>query len=577
MDSVNFDTPSAIARLGSKPVAMSSAIVERQTSRFYSTGSSVYGGNNKQINIKMSSTSYIDPKTMTFNFLLKCGKNVVPESDLGLAIINQATLYVNGAKVSQVDDCSGFLRNLFYINNDSSVVTGPIGTAGGHYRFKTARSTYVNNNDTTIAPVNISATTTYKNFDQGPAQQPNGDGSGSTIFQNPSAITTSCGHINIPEAALWTRQTFLSDGTNNRLLSGYGASKDGRFYSIRCMDIFPGFFGNDQYLPLRNMGNIEIILCLVPNFGQAFLTVPNFTTPANSNAIAHDALVDNNQLASNVQFYELIAPYISVDVVKVNQTLEAMLDQQCAGPEGFGMVFSAWAVSLLSAQYSTNIQLTSSRTFSHVRDSLIFARDTRSLASPFLNSADTYLGTKHRSHRITVGGSSFPLVECDSLSGSLLEVQKMTADLGRTDGGNIIDLNTYAGANPYSQLAGRGYYPNLALNTINGNDNDAKACLLQSASLWASPLSNFCIAQSFEKYISKSKILSGINTKLSSANITLALSLQPLSPVDPSTSYASTLQPYSMDCILGKDLSFHFGVHYEALLLIQNNSVIVQE
>lgn len=574
METVQLNAPAAVARLAEKPVAMSSAIVERQTARFFSSGSSVYGTNNKQINIKMSSTSYLDPKTAILNFTLKCGKNTVPESDFGLAIINQAFLYVNQTKVCEIDNASGFLRNLFYINNDASVVTGPIGTAGGHYRFKTARSTFLNSNDTVIAPVNGTGTQTYKNFDEGAAQQPLGDGA--TIFQNPSALSTSCGYAVLPEAALWTRQT-KTNGTDNRILSGYGTSADGRNYSIRLMDIFPGFFGaGDQYLPLRNMGNIEIVLNLCPNFGQAFLTVPNFTTPANSNAIAHDALVDGSQLLANTQSYEIIAPHISVDIVKVSNTIESILDAQCAGSQGFGMVFSSWEVALLSATYSTSINLTSTRGFSHVRDCLILARDTRSLSSPFLNSCDTYLGAKHRSHRITVGGSAFPLTEVDSISQSLLEVQKMTADLGRTDGSNIIDLNTYVGANPYSQIAGRGYYPNLALNTITGNDNDAKACLLQSACLWASPLSNFCIGQSFEKYISKSKILSGINTKLSSAQITLSLNLQPLSNVDPTVSYASSLQPYAMDCILGKELSFHMGVHYEALLLIQNSSVIVQ-
>jgi len=576
MDSIQFDTPAAIARLGSKPVAMSSAIVERQTARFYSSGSSTYGGNNKSMTFKISSTAYCDPKTMTLNFSLVCGKNTVPESDFGLAMIDQAFLYVNGTKCCETSNASGFLRNLFYLNNDSNVVTGPIGTANGHYRFKTARSTYATNSDTVIAPAfNNSALNTIPNFDAGTAQLP--QGTGAAVYQNPSALTTSCGHFNIPEAALWTRQTNVS-GTDNRLVNGYGVSAtQGRYYSVRCMDIFPGFFSAENYLPLRNMGNIEIILNLVPNFGQAFLTVPNFTTPANSNAIAHDALVDNTQLAANSQTYSIVSPYISCDIVKVNSQLEALLDAQCAGPEGFGMVFSTWDVSLTSAQYTTNIQLNSTRTFSHVRDALVFARDTRTLSSPFLNSCDTYLGSRHRSHRITCGGSSFPLVEVDSLSASLHEVQKMTADLGRNDGSNIIDFNTYVGANPYTQIAARGYYPNLSLNTITGNDNNAKACLLQSASLWASPLSNFCIGQSFEKYISKSRILSGINTRLSSAQISLSLSLQPIATTEPSVDFASSLEPYSMDCVLGKELSFHFGVHHESLLLIQNSAVIVQD
>ena len=148
MDLISSNTEqgitSSITNLRDKPISYGSSIVNRDAGvRFYSTGSSTYNSrSNRQLTIKLSSTSYIDAATACLCFQLKPGSTVgqIPESDFALACFQTATLRSGGRIIEDIQNASDILRPLFYMSNSGEVVK----TTPGHYKFNRVPSAFVN-------------------------------------------------------------------------------------------------------------------------------------------------------------------------------------------------------------------------------------------------------------------------------------------------------------------------------------------------------------------------------------------------------------------------------------------------
>lgn len=581
MEESKMSTPSALSGLSDVPQSMQASIIARTTTRFYTHGSSSFNRKyNKTMNFRLSSTDYVDLSTATLNFKLKTNATYqVPETCFPLAMIDSAVLKINQQDVEKLDEASAYLRQLYWLSNDSNVVTGPIGTAMGDYKFKTKNGTYLKNNSTgvtdatnDIKPIQPLQDSTYKNFGTNSTFGP-----GATQFAvsgNSLDLLTCGGSLTLPEACFWSRQsaTIVDD---NRLVSGQDGS--GRDYSVRVSDIF-SFFKSSSYLPLRNIGSLEISITLT-SYDRCFINVPTFSRTNATIASNLSGLSDADTLAicSN-EDYNIISPYISIDTIQPNLLLVNAIDSRCQTAEGIAMVFDSWSTQTLSQPYGSAMQFTTNKGYSKIRDLCCWLRP-QNLAngSKFLRYDQTYYGTRVLENKVIVGSSNFPLTSTDSTSNRLMELQKVFADHNRSDGSNIIDYNIYTGQNSHITSSSRGYYPSLSLNSVSGVGVDNKACLAQAGCLWAEPNSQFAIGQSFEKFISKSRFLSGINTRLGQSQITVDLKMRPFKDTDPATDYLASTAPNTVDCILGNSgVSALVAVHYEALLLVANGAVSVQ-
>lgn len=581
MENSEMNTPSALTGLSQIPQSMQSSIIARTTTRFYTNGSSSFNRKyNKTMNFRLSSTDYVDLSTATLNFKLQTNARYqIPETCFPLAMIDSAVLKINQQEVEKISDASACLRQLWWLQNDSNVITGPIGTAAGDYKFKTKNGLYLKNNSTgvtdatnSILPVQPLQDSTYKNFGTNSTLGP-----GAINFPvsgNSLDLLTCGGSLTIPEGCLWSRQT-ISSADDNRLISGQDGS--GRDYSIRVSDIF-SFFKSSSYLPLRNVGSLEISLEL-SSYEKCFINVPTFSRVNASLSTNLAGLSDADTLAicSN-EDYNIISPFISIDVVQPNLLLVNDIDAKCQSAQGIAMVFDSWSTQLLSQPYGSAMQFSTNKGYSKIRDLCCWLRPQNiANGSKFLRYDQTYYGTRVLESKILIGSANYPLTATDSTSSRLMELQKVFADHNRSDGSNIIDYNIYTGQNSHITAASRGYYPSLSLNSVSGVGVDNKACLAQAGCLWAEPNSQFCIGQSFEKFISKSRFLSGINTRLGQSQITLDLKMRPFKDTDPATDYLASAATNTVDCILGNSgVGALMAVHYEALLLVANGAVSVQ-
>jgi hypothetical protein len=581
MEDAQMNTPSALSGLSQIPQSMQSSIIARTTTRFYTHGSSSFNRKyNKTMNFRLSSTDYVDLSTATLNFKLKTNASYqVPETCFPLAMIDSAVLKINQQDVEKIDEASACLRQLYWLSNDSNVITGPIGTAMGDYKFKTKNGTFLKNNSSGITdatndikPIQPLQDSTYKNFGTNSTFGPGA--SQFAVGGNSLDLLTCGGSLTLPEACFWSRQS-ASIVDDNRLVSGQDGS--GRDYSVRVSDIF-SFFKSSSYLPLRNVGSLEISITLTA-YERCFINVPTFSRTNSTIASNLAGLSDADTLAicSN-EDYNIISPYISIDTVQPNLLLVNAIDAKCQSAEGIAMVFDSWSTQLLSQPYGSAMQFTTNKGYSKIRDLCCWLRP-QNLAngSKFLRYDQTYYGTRVLENKVIVGSSNFPLTSTDSTSARLMELQKVFADHNRSDGSNIIDYNIYTGQNSHIAASSRGYYPSLSLNSVSGVGVDNKACLAQAGCLWAEPNSQFAIGQSFEKFISKSRFLSGINTRLGQSQITVDLKMRPFKDTDPATDYLASTAPNTVDCILGNSgVAALLAVHYEALLLVANGAVSVQ-
>lgn len=559
----------SIASLRNKPTSYGSSIVSRDAGvRFYSSGSSTYNSrSNRQLTIKLSSTSYIDPSTACLCFQLKTGSLIgqVPESDFGLCF-QSATLRCGGRVIEDIQNANDVLRPLFYMSNSAEVVK----TTPGHYKFNTITGSYLNVDS--VGAVNgagfTGGTSTTPTFDSGTA----GEIPNVAAYFIPNSSTNmlrASGSVITPEGSAWVRQT-LGPETNNRVVSGVDGR--GRFYCVPLKHIF-GLFRSESFIPLRNLQSLQIDLVL-PEYNKAFINPVTYT--------AGGDLVPDTTSFTNVglEDYSIISPYVSIDVVSPSEGTVSLIDNMCASGEGLAILYDSYSTQKQTVQYGTSINLQTSKSYSHVRDSYLFLTPSQiNNGSTCLDLANQYMyGSRVLSHQTCVGSSNFPIQYCDNSAESLFQLKKA---LGHHDApiSSVLDHNMYLGLAPQVDNLDRQFYPSLDVATKQNNDNNYKlASVYQAALLPFAPHSLYCIGASFEKSISKGgKSLSGINTRLTSSQINFNLNLRDIKAVA-NTDVDSAVGRYSIDCIAGRGpITTIACIHYEALLVVQNNSIVVAD
>lgn len=561
----------SIASLRNKPTSYGSSIVSRDAGvRFYSSGSSTYNSrSNRQLTIKLSSTSYIDPSTACLCFQLKTSQlnGQVPESDFGL-IWQSATLRCGGRIIEDIQNANDVLRPLFYMSNSAEVVK----TTPGHYKFNTVSGAYLNVDSAGVVAgaAGNAVTSDTPTFDAGVAGVvPNV--SSVTIPNSSSNMLRASGCVNIPEGAAWVRQSTLNSYEfNNRVVSGVDGR--GRYYCIPLKHIF-GLFRSESFIPLRNLQSLQIDLVL-PEYNKAFINPVTY--------VASGDLTPDSTSFSNVGYedYSLISPYVSVDVVQPSEGTVSLIDNMCASGEGLAILYDSYSTQKQTVQYGTSINLQTSKAYSHVRDSYLFLTPSQiNNGSTCLDLANQYMyGSRVLSHQTCVGSSNFPIQYCDNSAESLFQLKKA---LGHHDASvsSILDHNMYLGLAPQVDNFDRAFYPSLDVaSKQNNSDAYKRASVYQAALLPFAPHSLYCIGASFEKSISKGgKSLSGINTRLTSSQINFNINMRDVKAVT-SNDLDSVVARYSIDCIAGLGpITTIACIHYEALLVVQNNSIVVAD
>lgn len=575
-------------RLYKTPISLSQSVVSRQTVRFNTTGASAFNQSNRAITIRLSSQEYLDPTSafLVFSYKPKV-KGTVPQ-DCILSLFSDARLIVGGRVVESVQNVSELMPSVFIGKTPKEAIQSAYGALAGVDKYTTDKYGYVQvgtgaggpaNAGADLKPLTLGGATTYPGFDAGTANfVPDQAGTSATasINKNSSNLANAYGYTTCSGLTKKYMQSNNLD-VDSGFLSGVQTGL--RYYAVPLHSLF-GFFGISQFICLRNLGVVSVELSLHPTRG-----VLNTWPKALSAGVGgSDAIInladaggdDVEALASAKRDYELQNVYVYADVVQPNASIVQKIDELVMGSSGVSYVFDTWTSSTQNVQYASSVQVQVSRSYSHVRDLVMVARPVDAVSSPFARQDQTYLGSRVRSYRSTIGSSSFPAIEIDNIQLALLECLK---SFGHHTGASssVIDLQNYTGSTGVSHGGScfTGCLENMGVVKAGGVN-----ALFQASCTHTTPPSNFMIAQSYSRLLGEGQnhALSGISTRLSGSIMTLNLQLYDYNTGDSGLDITSGINTSSVDCILGNSpLHITIGIHSEQLLRIADSSVMVSD
>jgi hypothetical protein len=588
-DSVELDLAESL-RLYRAPVSLAQSVSQRQSVRFapQSTSSGFSPLQNKQITIRMSSQSYIDPQTAFLVFQFQTDSVGVIPQDCVLSLFDSCKLVAGGRTLESIANVDSISAAIFYGKTPREAILSGYGQLAGCNKFSNDRGAYlsVGTSTSNVQPINaqrigtgtFEGTTGVPGMDAGATNLvPQGSGTSSTLstIQNTQGFATSFGHSMMPGLAKVYSQDARNDVSSGYLetsgvqLNGNSISSAGsraRYFAIHLSSLF-GLFSNTAYLNLRNMGILSVELTL-GNRG-VLNVLPLKTTDYTNPAVSYedDATV-RSKLTSGVSSFTLNNVFVYVDTVDPNPSLVERVDEMCAGDQGVSIVYDTISTSQFNVNYDTNLNLQIARSYSHVRDLYAVFRPSVLANNPVYSRVDqTYLGTRVKSYSSIIGSSTFPSIAVDSPQQAYLEFCK---SFGHHSGhtASAIDFQAYIGAtgvhSHHTSWTG-------LLTSIAAVRGGGLAALVQSTQSFSAAPSQYIVAQSYERVLGEgAHNLSGISTRLAGSVLSLNLNLKPMD--------ASLVKATSTDCIIGDaTLQCTLAVHCECLLRIANSSIMVAD
>ena len=530
---------------------------------------------------------YLDPTSCYLVFSFKPGRPGVIYQDNILSIFDTARLTCGGRVLESLNNVSELMPTVFYGSTPAEAINSAMGELMGCDKYRTDKYAYVQSGngtgdagqDASLGPLKQGGQNAIPGFDTGSA---NNVPDGGAVIQNSSNLINAYGHTSCSGL---TKKYYCADSLHQNVDSGFvsglhnSASEGERYFAIPLFALFGTFSVSPQFLPLRNMGVLTVELTLSTTRGVMNVVPKTIAANPTSPLLASvDYLTDANciELAKGKAEYSINNCYIYGDVVQPNPSIVEKCDQLVQSSTGISLIFSTWSASSFNVNYTNNLQLQVSRSYSHVRDLVAVFRSADTVSSVFARGDQTYLGSRLRSYRTQIGSSSFPAVEIDNVAVALLETLK---SFGHSTGAtsSVFNLQNYIGHTGVSHSASgfTGLLENIGVIKTGG----APALFQASASHTAAP-SNFCICQSYSRLLGEGQVhaLSGISTRLSGSILTLNLQLRDYLGSDPNTHGDSSLNANSVDCILGKTpLNCVIGIHSEQLLRIADSSIMVSD
>ncbi len=532
---------------------------------------------------------YLDPTSCYLVFSFKPGRPGVIYQDNILSLFDTARLTCGGRVLESLNNVSELMPTVFYGSTPAEAINSAMGELMGCDKYRTDKYAYLQagnglgttGSDDFVCPLKLGAESAVPGFDGGSPNYVSNGGVSVPILKNSSNLINAYGHTSCSGL---TKKYYCANATNQNVDSGFvsglhNSSGTGeRFFAVPLFALFGTFSVSPQFLPLRNMGVLTIELTLSTTRGVMNVVPKTKSGDDKTLVISANYLTDPDciELAKGKADYTISNCYVYGDVVQPNPSIVEKCDQLVQSSTGISLIFSTWSASSFNTNYTNNLQLQVSRSYSHVRDLVAVFRPSDTVSSVFARGDQTYLGSRLRSYRTQIGSSSFPAVEIDNVAVALLETLK---SFGHSTGStsSVFNLQNYTGHTgvAHSSSGFTGLLENITVAKTGG----APALYQASASHTSAP-SNFCICQSYSRLLGEGQVhaLSGISTRLSGSILTLNLQLRDFNDADPNTDGGSSRNANSVDCILGNSpLNCVIGIHSEQLLRIADSSIMVSD
>ena len=344
------------------------------------------------------------------------------------------------------------------------------------------------------------------------------------------------------------------------------------------MKLIMGLCRCNSYFVLRNVGSLLIEITLAP-YEQMFIhTSPLVQDSAgNSTRITADAatLTSNATALAQNRDYVIQSPYMQCDIVRCSDAVVSRVDEMCSSSGGYSLPFETYSCQTTPFQYTSQLSLTYSRAFSKLKDVWTCFQQQESASNLHLSKSDYYMGSRYRSHHLTVGSTNFPVVDVDSPSECWSELLKTFSHMG-TSRGSVVDRATWLGERSEfaeNQFSVAGYMPDIRLANLNN-----EASMRAATGLATQAPSCALFGSSLERVLSQSGATygSGISTRASGMQLTHEFQFQEWSDTSWMGGTGSLLDPRYLDAHLGNSRMLCYTTfHIDGLLRIANDAVSV--
>lgn len=601
-DSQIFDIPQNLSNIVQAPVSYDKSILSRDEVRF-NAQAIAYNNTAKDITIRMNSAGYVDTATTYLYVDLKVDHSNCQILEEGLFnLLGQATLSISGKIVERIEDVSELLCLLKHSCSQEWLQTE--GRMGGQYRYvkSTSYQTSIVNDDSADSnndSLNIAIMDKTAGVD---VVLPRANGTyestvigvnsidkiyvGQTVRHN-SMNTTGKG------AGVHSFWRDLSEGQNL-------ADDTARTLCIPLSLVFGLFRQTNTYLPTRNLP-MEIKLSLKP-YAQAFIHVPPCVSdklqgrpiPLTADQTATDhatepktdtviAPIMTDLKDNNFAGYSLTNVHILTDVLTPAPALVQKIDALAAGNTGIQMVIDTYSVNKQPVQYAENINLVSTRSYSHLKDVYTTFRPSELETNLFLQKTDRYYGSVVESVSTQIGSKVMPSTNpADSINEMFINLRKCLGiqnNIGTSRG--VVSLNSYQGK-PDCAVAGckklpysHGFIPDLKIARATSGTDEAKK-FLNAHLLPSQAHSNFVIGTNCQRVLASSS-LSGLNSIGTSYTCTTKVKFKRLNAAGTADASSSANNSSLDNCWGDIDMLATQIFHSDVLINVSNGLVSVLE
>jgi len=601
-DSQIFDIPTNLSNIVAPPTSYDKSILSRDEIRF-NAQAIAYNNTARDITIRLNSAGYLDTATAYLFVDLKVDHTNCQILEEGLFnLIGQATISVAGKIVERIEDVSELLPLLKHSCTQEWLQTE--GKMGGQYRYckSTGYQTSIVNDDAVDAN-NDSINVALMNQVSGDTvNMPRANGTYTTSSIGINTVdkiylgqTVSHNSMNTSAKGSGTHDFWrdLSEGTNK-------ADNTARTLCVPLSLIFGLFRQHNTYLPVRNMP-LEIKLTL-KQYAESFIHVPpcvsdkiqgrpipvtedqtsatHATEPVTGTVIAP---IMTNLKDNNFAGYSLTNVHILGDILTPAPALVSKIDSMAAGNTGISMIIDTYNVNKQPVQYSENINLVSTRSYSHLKDVFTTFKPAELETNLFLQKTDRYYGSVVESVSTQIGSKVMPSTNpADSINEMFINLRKCLGiqnNIGNSRG--VVSLNSYQGK-PDSLNSGckklpysHGYIPNIKMARATSGSDEAKK-FLNAHLLPSQAHSNFVIGTNTQRVLASSS-LSGLNSIGTSYTCTTKVKFKRFNPADVTDSSSSANNGSLDNCFGDLDLIATQIMHSDILVSISNGLCSVLE
>ncbi len=603
-ESDNLEVPEHLSNLMLKPKSFSKAILSRDEIRFNANNIS-YNNSSKNITVRMSSAGYLDVSTAYIYVDLKTKYSNCQLLEGGglLSLFSQCTLSIDGKIIERIEDVSELVP--LYEHSVSQEYLQTEGRLAGAYRYCKSSSyqTYIQNSGSTTIDsqddiaVCLASDTTATDVHM---QRANGTETSAVVGQNTENV------LYVGESTRHNAMNTVCKGNGNHTFWAKlpeGTNKPDDTSRTLCLSlgfIFGLFRTSEKYFPLRN-APLTIELQLKP-YSEAFLHVPpvvqstirdrpvptivdsdgtGTTGMPNTGTEISKIITDLDN--SNFADYNLTNVFVLTDILTPNETVTNRIDQMAAGPDGISFVLDTYSVQKQPVPYSENINLVSTRSYSHLKDIYTTLKPAEIETNLFMCKSDRYYGSVVESVSTQIGSKVMPANNSsDSVNEMFINLRKCLNIHNKPNNSRgVVSLNAYQGK-PNSVVAGigktpmtHGQIPDLKIARATSGADKLKK-YMNAHRLPAQAHSSFIIGCNTQRVLSNNS-LSGLNSIGTSYTCTTKLKLKRFNP-DAITNLNSSANSSSIDACFGDvDLMATSIMHSDILVKIGNGLVSVLE